>query len=470
MSAHGEVLVRENTSAPVAPGKMPRGIPYIVGNEAAERFSYYGMKTILVVFMTKYLMNAGGALEPMSPAEAKTWYHTFVMANYFFPIIGALIADIFWGKYKTILSLSVIYCLGHLSLALFETRFGLSLGLTLIAIGSGGIKPCVSAHVGDQFTKSNESLIDKAFSRFYFAINFGAFFSSLLTPYLLEKHGPSLAFGIPGILMLIATIVFYMGRHQFTAIPAAGWQQYKKDVFSFEGLRAVSGLGVLYLFVAVFWALYDQTGSSWVLQAEKMDRTVDLTLGGVLPFEWLKFEILASQIQAVNPILIMLYIPLFGFVIYPLLNKITKLNALKKMGIGFFITALSFAMVALAESRIQSGANVSVLWQVVAYFILTAAEVMISITCLEFSYTQAPNSMKSFIMGIFLLSVSLGNGITALVNYFIQNPDGTEKLQGADYYWFFAAMMGVTAVLFLFYARKYKIQNYIQDHSHLNPT
>lgn len=435
--------------------KMPTGIPYIVGNEAAERFSYYGMKTILVVFMTKYLMDGAGGAAPMQAAEAKTWFHTFAMANYFFPIIGALVADIFLGKYLTIMALSVVYCFGHLALALDETRLGLSIGLTLIAIGSGGIKPCVSAHVGDQFTKKNHTLLDKVFSYFYFAINFGGFFSALLTPVLLDKYGPSVAFGVPGVLMFIATVVFWMGRHAFVAVPPVGVKRFKEEVLSKEGVKALMHLTIVYLFIAVFWSLYDQTGSSWVLQAEKLNRTIDLG--------FYKFELLASQVQALNPILVMAFIPLFTFVVYPALGKFGALTSLRKIGIGFVITALSFALVAWTESQLSSGETMSIGWQALAYIVITAAEVMISVTALEFSYTQAPKSMKSLVMGFYLLSVSLGNGITALVNLLIQTPEGVDRLQGAAYYWFFAGLMAVASLLFVFVARGYKEQRYINE-------
>ena len=138
-------------SAPVATKGMPKGIPYIVTNEAAERFSFYGMKGILVVFMTKYMLDSTGGADYLTDEQALTWYHSFTSAVYFFPILGAIIADAFLGKYRTILYLSAVYCMGHAALAMDETRTGLMIGLALIAIGSGGIKPCVSAHVGDQF-------------------------------------------------------------------------------------------------------------------------------------------------------------------------------------------------------------------------------------------------------------------------------------------------------------------------------
>ncbi|MBK6505053.1 MAG: POT family MFS transporter [Ignavibacteria bacterium] len=441
--------------------KYPKGIPYIIGNELAERFSYYGMKGILVVFMTQYLMSSG-ELSTMNENEATKWYHVFSMANYFFPIVGAIISDVLWGKYKTIILLSIVYVLGHVALAIDESRLGLSIGLTLIAIGAGGIKPCVSAHVGDQFEDKNKHLIEKMFGYFYFSINLGAAVSTLLTPILLEKYGPHLAFGVPGFLMLLATIVFYMGRKVFIAIPPVGWTAYKKDIFSKKGKKAMINLSIMFVFIAVFWSLFDQTGSSWVLQAEKMDKWVNLG--------FVKFELLASQIQAINPLLIMIFIPLFTSVLYPFVNKFFHLTSLRKIIIGMFLAGVSFAILAVAESLILAGATPSILWQFWAYVILTAGEVMVSITGLEFSYTQAPNSMKSIVMGLWFLSVSLGNGITALVNQFIVNPDGTYKLDNTEYFWFFAILMFATAVLFVFVAMRYKEENYIQTRDALpNP-
>jgi proton-dependent oligopeptide transporter, POT family len=440
---------------PEISNKYPKGIPYIIGNELAERFSYYGMRAILVVFMTQYLMNTAGENDPMTENEATTWFHLFSMANYFFPIIGAIVSDVFLGKYRTIISLSIVYVLGHAALAIDESRIGLAIGLTLIAIGSGGIKPCVSAHVGDQFKRKNKHLIEKIFGYFYFSINLGAAASTLLTPFLLDSYGPHIAFGTPGLLMLIATIVFWMGRKVFIAIPPVGWKKYKEDIFSAAGKKAILNLSIMYIFIAVFWSLFDQTGSSWVLQAEKMDKNVNLG--------FVQFELLAAQIQAINPLLIMLFIPLFTFVIYPAISKVFPLNPLRKISIGLFIAGFSFAIIAIAETLINTGANVSILWQFTAYVIITAAEVMISITGLEFSYTQSPNSMKSFVMGLWLLGVSLGNGVTALVNSLIVNPDGTYKLEGSEYFWFFAGLMFVTAIVFVFIALRYKIESYIQD-------
>lgn len=438
--------------------KYPKGIPYIIGNELSERFSYYGMRAILVVFMTQYLMSQGKP-DPMSENEATTWYHLFSMVNYFTPIIGAVVADVLWGKYKTIILLSIVYVLGHLALAIDESRIGLTIGLTLIAVGAGGIKPCVSAHVGDQFEEKNKSLLEKIFGYFYFSINLGAAVSTLLIPVLLEDYGPHVAFGVPGFLMFLATIVFWRGRKVFIAIPPVGWQAYKKDIFSPQGKKAIFNLSIMYIFISIFWSLFDQTGSSWVLQSEKMDRIVDLG--------FIKFELLASQIQAINPLLIMIFIPLFTYFLYPQINKFFKMTALRKITIGMLLAGFSFVIVAVAETSILAGGKPSIVWQFWAYVILTAAEVMVSITGLEFSYTQSPNSMKSFIMGLWFLGVSLGNGITALVNAIILNPDGTLKLTGSEYFWFFAILMFATAVAFVFVAMRYKVESYIQTRDSL---
>ena len=446
-------------TAPVATTEMPNGIPYIVTNEAAERFSFYGMKGILIIFMTKYMMDASGNPDLLGEEEARQWYHTFTSAVYFFPLLGALIADTFLGKYRTILLLSVVYCMGHLALAMDDTRLGLGLGLTLIAIGSGGIKPCVSAHVGDQFSKSNAHLLEKVFGWFYFSINLGAFASTLLTPWLLNHpdFGPHWAFGVPGALMLLATIFFWMGRNVFVHIPAGG-VAFLKETFSREGLGSISKLFIVYAFVAMFWALFDQTGSAWVQQAAKMDRHF-------LGFEWYP-----SQIQSINPIMILLFIPLFNGIkalrwpgLYALLSRVFPLTPLRKIGLGFFLTVPAFLLPAWIEVQLAAGVEMNIAWQLLAYVIMTAAEVFVSITCLEFSYTQAPKKMKSLVMACFLMSVSLGNIFVTAVNFFIQNDDGTSKLTGPEYYLFFSAMMLLTAIVFIPVALWYKEKTYIQD-------
>jgi proton-dependent oligopeptide transporter, POT family len=398
---------------------MPPGVPYIISNEAAERFSFYGMKTVLAVFMASYLhlmdSHPGAA---MSEAAAAERVHLFNFGVYLTPLIGALLADCFLGKYLTILLLSLVYCIGHATLAgmgMFgDSPTWLFVGLGLICLGSGGIKPCVSAHVGDQFGVRNAHLLPRIFNWFYFSINTGAAVSSLATPWLLEWYGPHWAFGVPGVLMALATILFWMGRNTFIHVPAGGLRFFN-ECFSPTGLAVLLKLLPLYLFVAVFWALFDQGGSTWVFQSQDMD------------LHFLGFDWLPSQIQFLNSFFVLAFIPLFAYVIYPLVDRGWKLTPLRKIGLGLFIMVTSFAIVAYAQGKIDGGERPSVAWQVLAYALLTASEIMISIVSLEFAYTQAPKTMKSVIMCYYLGAVAIGNLSVALVNQYIQIPSAASR-------------------------------------------
>ncbi|QQL46386.1 MFS transporter [Sulfuriroseicoccus oceanibius] len=400
---------------------MPGGIPYIISNEAAERFSFYGMKAALAIFLANYLGVMGGT--SMSETEATSYVSFFNSAVYFTPILGAILSDVFLGKYKTIISLSIVYCLGHLALAFMGiggvVQFWLLSGLGLIALGAGGIKSCVSAHVGDQFGRGNAHLLTKIFNIFYLSINFGAVVSNLAIPLILKWHGPHWAFGIPGVLMALATVAFWMGRNKFIHVPPHG-RHFFDELFSRDGRSALFKLIPLFLFVAVFWCLFDQTASTLVFQAEKMD----LNVFGI--------TVLPSQIQAANPFLILVLIPLFTWGVYPLVGKIVPLTPLRKIGAGLFLMAVAFAVTALAQESIDAGNTPSVWWQILAYVILTAGEVMVSIVCLEFAYTQSPKKIKSFVMSLYLLSVFAGNLITGIVNIYIPAPTPEFDTQGTN--------------------------------------
>jgi len=436
-------------TAPLKTDKMPPGIPYIIGNEAAERFNFYGMRAVLVVFMTQYLVNRSGARDTMNENEANQWYHWFVASNYFFPMLGAIISDVFWGKYRTIFWVSLVYCAGSVVLALDHTRLGLGLGLGLIALGAGGIKPCVSSHVGDQFGPDNQPLLARAFGWFYFSVNFGSFFSILLIPWLLEHYGPGMAYGVPAVLMLLAAFVFWSGRYKFAHIPPKG-KAFLQETMTPASLAAMGRLIVLFAFVAIFWSLWDQSGGEWVLQAAKMD----LHFAGI---NWL-----SSQIQALNAIMILAFIPLFQYFIYPTVSRVFPLTPLRKIGLGLIVTGLSFLVSAWIETQLASGLKPSIGWQIPAYALLSAGEVMVSITALEFAYTQAPTHLKAVVQALYLLSVSAGNAFTALVHFFIANPDGTTKLHGAAYYNFYAYLSIGCVAVWIFVAKAYKEKTYLQ--------
>ena len=622
--------------------EFPRGIPFIVGNEGAERFSYYGMRAILYVYLASLYVHilpavGAGAGDDAARAKATAVAHLFMAGVYAFPMIGAILADRLLGKYPVILWVSLIYCAGHGVLAVagrFDywenydiAAYLMYAGLTLIAIGSGGIKPCVSANVGDQFTMKNKHLVTQVFQIFYFIINFGSFFSTMLTPLLYAWYGPEVAFGVPGIFMAIATIVFWMGRKRFVHVaPNPGGQlglldfvgsvllftpviaviiavfiegghfeagelgtmskmefyadyvvryvgflawsswpyflvalalfgtglaifnhrQSKKQDTGFlamtlyafkhrserkagegfydtaraefgdeaaEGPPAVLRIMLVFSMVSFFWALFDQHASTWIEQARQMDRmlsvpaylgmfgvgaTIALALYGgtwlfswvsnykipgkvtlavfaiiglagigcaiadVIIGEWSDVELKPSQIAALNPLMVMAIIPGLSFLVYgPLERRGRELKPLMKMTIGMFMAAGAFAVAALLQEGIEAGAEagtqVHVLWQVMQYLVMTTAEVLISVTGLEFAYTQAPRTMKSTIMGFWLLGVTGGNVLVAFLA-----PMQT-ILSLSQFFWLFTGLMVVAAVIFSIMAKLYKGKSYLQD-------
>jgi POT family proton-dependent oligopeptide transporter len=454
--------------------KIPASIKYIIGNEAAERFSYYGLRAILTVYLATHFFNPTGdpLLQAGAEAKANEATHFFIMLNYLLPIAGALLSDWFLGKYTIILWLSIVYSIGNLLMAGFTDHYALFMtGLVLIAVGSGGIKPCVSANVGDQFDESNQSLMSKAFSWFYLSINFGSFFSTLFIPYLLNRYGAKVAFGVPGILMLLATVLFVMGRKKYVRVPPAGFpkinflsvnaflltqwrrlrggesaEQIAASRFPLTSVKAILSvweiLG-LFVFVPVYWMLSDQSTSEWVLQATKLD----LHLWGM--------TLLPQQVQAANPVFILILTPLFSSVIYPWLErKGIQFSTHRRMLTGFVLLILSFVVIFGLEKGIEAGLHPSVGGQIFAYFLLTVAEILVYLTGLEYAYAKAPASMKSTIMSFWLLTISLGNYLVSLINGNISSKGVLSQLTGSSYYLFFIVLMSIVSLLFLIRFRK----------------
>ena len=376
-----------------------------------------------------------------------------------------------------------------------------------------------------------------------------------MIPWVKEEISVSVAFGIPGILMFIATIMFWMGRKVFVHVPPhpggrtglldafgatllfmgfIGLPLFAWGVLSFsanvaltvssiliglwvfeerqaikqddgflavmfcsvesllkggglksrqsldasvpadsmkrhwffgpaairfgeeaaEGPKAVLKIISVFFLISVFWALFDQHASSWVRQAEMMDLNLyapgsDSVLMSFYP----------SQISALNPLMVMALIPFNMFFLYPFITRRGwEMTPLRKMTIGMATASVAFVVVALIQARIEAAEaanSVSVLLQFFPYLIMTQAEVMVSITGLEFAYTQAPTRMKSTIMGFWLLSVSLGNKLTAVVT---RLPD----MDLLTSFWVFAGLMAAAALLFGLRSAFYKYRYYTQ--------
>jgi len=526
MKTEGIDPATASPSAPSVPdprAPIPRQIRYIIGNEGCERFSFYGMRNILTVFLTTslflYLPEAerGGA--------AKEVFHTFVIGVYFFPLLGGWIADRFFGKYNTIFWLSLVYCLGQACLAFFVfNRIGFYVGLLLIALGSGGIKPCVSAFVGDQFDQTNKHRAKVVFDAFYWIINFGSLFASGLMPIFLKSLGPAIAFGIPGVLMFVSTFVLWIARKQYVMLPptppdphsflnvcrtalgadvrgrvmagigvaaAIGsllllpklgfviaaclalvsviglggigvWLQLdaargKHPEEAIAGVRSVLRVLVLFALVTPFWSLFDQKASTWVLQADAMTKP-----------SWFQ----SSQMQALNPALVMLLIPFNNMVLYPALRKRGyEVTALRRMTAGIAFAGVSWIVVGAMQVVLNGGTAFSITWQVLPYALLTLGEVLVSATGLEFAYSQAPLAMKGVIMAFWSLSVTIGNLWVLVVNAGVKNDSviGFIKSSGfevtAFQMFFFAGFAFVAALAFGLVARSYPLADHYRKAS-----
>jgi POT family proton-dependent oligopeptide transporter len=285
------------------------------------------------------------------------------------------------------------------------TKWGLYSGLILLAIGSGGIKPCVSAFVGDQFGPGQEKQLTKAYSLFYWSINFGSFFAFLLLPYIRAKTSYSVAFLIPGIFMMLATAIFFSGRKTFVMKPPTSTLPPVDAATRAADRATLWRIALVFLPVTVFWSLFDQQHTTWVQQGQQM---VPVMLGD--------YAINGETMQSVNPIFVMAIIPLFITWLYPAVSRMgVRPTLLRRMGAGMVLAALAFLISAMLQKRIEGGEKLSVLWQLLPYGVMTAGEVLISATGLEFAFSVAPARLKSTIMSFWLLSVALGNKLASVV-------------------------------------------------------
>ncbi|KAK4313634.1 hypothetical protein Pmani_015038 [Petrolisthes manimaculis] len=361
----------------------PRSVFFIVGNEFCERFSYYGMKAILTLYLHQQLMYTEDA--------STVIYHFWAMLCYFTPVLGAILADSYLGRYRTILYISLIYVVGNTVLALgaipplfpdLTAKISISLlGLLLIALGTGGIKPCVSAFGGDQFLlPQQQNQLAGFFSMFYFSINAGSLLSTFLTPVLradvqcFSQDCYPLAFAVPALLMVVALVLFIGGSHLYIKKPAEGSVVLQVVTYCTEALRRRCGkrrrdqdnssssssspsssssfdpdmerlMRLLLLFVPLpfFWALFDQQGSRWTFQATRMDGQIG---------QW---DIKPDQMQVVNPLFILLLIPVFDKCVYPWLEGRGWLKLpLQRMLLGGVLAGVAFIMSAVLELNLES--------------------------------------------------------------------------------------------------------------------
>ncbi len=431
--------------------RLPPQTKFIVGNEACERLSYYGVLAILTGYATALF---GGGEQ--GGIEAKKLVHDWKSVTYLLPLLGAWIADRYWGRYKTILWISMAYCVGHAVMSGTEgTRWGLLAGLGLLAIGSGGIKPCVSAFVGDQFGPGQEAQMAKVYGLFYWCINFGSFFAFSCIPYIREKTGSySVAFLIPGIFMLNATILFFMGRKQYVIKPPSSSLPPPDDATRAADFKTLLRILGVFVPVIVFWSLFDQQNTTWVQQGAQM-----------IPVKLGDYTINGETMQSVNPLYVMSIIPLFLIVVYPALTRAgLRPTPLRRMGSGMILAAFAFLISAWLQRRIEAGEHLSILWQLIPYGVMTAGEVLISATGLEFAFSVAPARLKSTIMSFWLLTVAVGNQLASLITSLnsTKTDDGKtiRRISESNEMLAYVVLMLLVAGIFALIARKFPEQHH----------
>ena len=445
------------TDAPPTPAEGPKtshptGFWFIWGGEFAERCSYYGMRAILATYMAKEL--------GFGEANAGTVMSFFIAACYFLPLIGGYVADNFFGKYWTIVGFSLPYIAGHFILG-FPNDTCFVIALCLLAMGAGVIKPNISTLMGMTYREQRPGqpeLLAAAFSWFYVAINIGAFIGQVTVPLTKDKYGYQAAFLVPTLFMVVALIVFALGKKEYATEKIVRKKLTSAEIS--ERLRFLGRVSGLFLPVMMFWAAFDQTASTWVFFGQTY-----------MHEELLGYHVTAEELQALNAFCIVSLTPVLRLLFGQLAKRGVIVRPTTKLFIGFFFTAAACLFLATAgemagtaqevttlkdgkevvEKVVAAGEKVSMWWMVAAYVVLTIGELLISVTGLELAFVVSPPSMRGFVTGVWLLMVWAGNlfvnaPITRL--YPLMTP--------ANYFGMLAGMVLVTGVIYAFIARKFE--------------
>lgn len=424
----------------------PRTLAYLFGTEMWERFSYYGMRAILMYYLTKSLLLPGHAEGVVGLATLKAaleWfsgplgtqpfasliYGLYTSLVYLTPIAGGLIADRVLGQRRTVVIGAVLMAIGHF-LMTFEAL--LLPALFALILGNGAFKPNISTQVGELYAEGDPRR-DRAFSIFYFGINFGAMLSPIVCGALARGLGWHYGFAAAGVGMLIALAIYLPGLR---ALPPDELQKEKAAHTEHAPLtladwRAVAALLVLFLPNVLFWAAYEQQGNTIALWIDDYtDRSVYLLLFGQL-------EIPAAWFQSANPAMILMFTPFIVAWWGWLAQRGREPATVTKMAIGCFLLALSYLVLALVALHTSAAAKSSWLWLLVYFAILTVGELYLSPVGLSLVTKVAPVRLLSLMMGVWLAAGFLGNFIAGWLGSFWSSMDKSA---------FFVMMAGVAAL------------------------
>lgn len=400
----------------------PRGFKFIFWGELAERSSFYGMKALLAMYLVAVM---GYKEEDAGPIN-----HAFTAMCYLLPIAGGFIADRWLGKYKTIIWFAVPYILGHIILGNAETRPVMFLALALLAMGSGVIKPNLSPLMGMMYDAEGKSkdLRAKAFSYFYAAINIGAAASMLTLPLVRDKYGYETALMFPAGLMAASLLIFAIGKNHYPK-EAPKTKITLTAAEKAEDRKALTSLGGIFTLLVFFWAIFDQASSTWVYFARD-----HLELYGMAP----------DMLQGLNPVLVVIMTPFFANIWSWWGNRRGRaFTATGKMMVGFVLVIICMVTMGIAGwLATSSGVKVSGIWEMVAYVIITIAELCISVVGLEMAYSEAPPRMKSTITAVFLFTVFIGNFLAGAMSAIYP------KVNPGNYFMALAGLMIIVALAF----------------------
>ncbi|CAN5482614.1 peptide MFS transporter [soil metagenome] len=440
----------------------PRGLATLFFTELWERFSYYGMRALLILFMTAAVTDGGLGFDA---ATAGAIYGLYTAGVYLAAMPGGWVADRLIGQRRAVLWGGIVIALGHFSMAIpgLTTFY---LGLALIVIGTGLLKPNISTMVGELYPGDAGARRDAGFSIFYMGINLGAFIAPLVTGYLGEKIDWHLGFGAAGVGMVLGVVQYVLGgRHLGEAglYPNAAREEGTAtsrgslmlagmlggvlvlflvmlqafgvvDLTTAVGLASAGGIiivtlallyfgfmyvaggldavekkrlvviAVLFVFSAIFWSGFEQAGSSLNLFAERLtDRVI---LGWEMP---------ASFLQSVNSIFIITLAPVFAWLWVWLSRRRMEPSSPAKFSVGLIFLGLGFVVMVVASMRVASGVQVSPSWLVLTYLLHTIGELCLSPVGLSTVTKLAPHRMVGQMMGVWFMSISLGNLIAGQV-------------------------------------------------------
>jgi POT family proton-dependent oligopeptide transporter len=409
------------------------------------------MRTILLLYMTSRLH--------FSDARGSVVMSIFMAACYLLPLIGGYLADNYFGKYRTIVFFSLPYIIGQMILGIESVPF-LIIALSLLAMGSGVIKPNISTLMGltyDQQRPGETKLRSDAFAIFYGSINIGAAISSFAMPLFRDLWGYKIAFLFPAGLMAVAFLIFASGK-RFYAVETIGRTALTPEDRHqrFMVFRRIVGL---FIVVTFFWAIFDQSATPWTLFArDHLELHVHLNILGISKM----LTLAPDMLQGLNPILIIVLLPPITMLWHLLAKFGLNMRATDKMLIGFVLTGLTMAIMSAAGFLAGETGRVSVLWEVVAYILITISEVCISVTGLELAFAAAPPSMKSFITACWLLTVFFADFLNAIITPMYRSGGKAEgeaswffTLPPGQYFGALALMIVVVTIAFVIVSRRF---------------